>query len=447
MVNSARIFARRARHFKHATPRAESPSPKTPSGRPQRYPAATVADPQGSSDGPTPPWERPHLGVCLIGQSRHGKGFLLESLTQALVRSGHGVPEALERGARRAGTHRAAVVWSQRRRYTLVGFPNDDERLADFLASVAQADAAILVISTTHGPTEATRRWLHHAAYFGIEHVVVALVEHRDGDRGRDGESEALQDLVELETRELLRDCGLDGDSAPIIRVTAPLRPQKADAPVSPDPREQHERLAHAMLEALDRIPQPRRDDEGPVFLAIGRPPRLMTDRRGSELCGQLRSGRLAVGDTVALAGFNKSWQGAVTSIRANHHPVTVARAGEHVRVGIAGLGPRSLRQGQVLYTPDSLDLRMRVHAVLEFEAPHGIGAPPFFSAHRPRLFLHAANLTATVMSQSGETLERIEERRLDARVGFYPAIVAPPGTPLVLRDSFGTAAYGRVLG
>ena len=79
------------------------------------------------------------------------------------------------------------------------------------ITGAAQMDGAILVVSAADGPMPQTREHILLARQVGVPKIVVFL---NKADQVDDAE---LQELVEMEIRELLTEYDFPGDDTPII--------------------------------------------------------------------------------------------------------------------------------------------------------------------------------------------------------------------------------------
>ena len=93
------------------------------------------------------------------------------------------------------------------------------------VTGAAQMDGAIIVVAGTDGPMPRTREHILLARQVNVPRIVVFLNKCDLVD------DEEILDLVEMEMRELLSAYEYDGDETPIIRGSAPRRPQRR-APV-----------------------------------------------------------------------------------------------------------------------------------------------------------------------------------------------------------------------
>lgn len=76
------------------------------------------------------------------------------------------------------------------------------------ITGTSQMDAAILVIAATEGVMPQTREHLALAQAIGVKHVITYINKSDLADK-------EMQELVEMEVRELLSSYGYDGDNSP----------------------------------------------------------------------------------------------------------------------------------------------------------------------------------------------------------------------------------------
>src|SRR6185312_4857594 len=94
------------------------------------------------------------------------------------------------------------------RHYAHVDMPGHADYVKNMITGAAQVDGAILVVSALDGVMPQTREHVVLARQVGVAHIVVALNKAAAADP-------EIADLVELEVRELLADCGYPGDRTP----------------------------------------------------------------------------------------------------------------------------------------------------------------------------------------------------------------------------------------
>ena len=164
---------------------------------------------------------KPQLKVATMGHAGHGKTTLTAAINHVLSIKGRAKKEGTLQGTE---IHRTQYE-SDKRAYEHIDAPTD--RIPDTVTSAAQFDGAILVVSAADGPMEQTRDHILHARQAGVPCIVVFL---NKGDMVDDRD---LLDLIEMEVRELLSQCGFAGDDAPVINGSAlhALKARRADDP------------------------------------------------------------------------------------------------------------------------------------------------------------------------------------------------------------------------
>jgi len=118
-------------------------------------------------------------------------------------------------------------------------------------------DAGILVVSATDGAMPQTREHILLCRQVGVGTIIVFI---NKCDVAKDPE---LQELVEMEVRELLNKYEYDGDNATFIRGSALCAMNDTDPEIG-------EQKIRALLDAMDTvIPEPARDVDKPLLMSI----------------------------------------------------------------------------------------------------------------------------------------------------------------------------------
>ncbi len=117
---------------------------------------------------------RPVLHVAVIGPAGHGKSAVIGRL---LAESGSAPGDGTEHHALHTPSHDVL----------LVDDPDQSELLRDTLASIAQADAAVLVVDATERRREPSLLYGHLLKLLGIRQIVVVInkLDRIDYDAGR----------------------------------------------------------------------------------------------------------------------------------------------------------------------------------------------------------------------------------------------------------------------
>jgi elongation factor Tu len=166
---------------------------------------------------------KPHVNIGTIGHIDHGKTTLTAALCTYLAKEGlakaqkyadiDNAPEEKARGITINTTH--VEYETKNRHYAHVDCPGHADYVKNMITGAAQMDGAILVVAATDGPMPQTREHILLAGQIGVPRIVVFL---NKCDVANDPE---IQDLVEVEVRDLLKSYKFDGDGAPVIRGSA----------------------------------------------------------------------------------------------------------------------------------------------------------------------------------------------------------------------------------
>src|ERR1700709_1064937 len=333
--------------------------------------------------------KKPHVNVGTIGHIDHGKTTLTAALS-ARSQAKFGTTAQNLKGHRKGGTERDATKTvtisaahveyeSPQRHYAHVDCPGHADYIKNMITGAAQMDGAILVVSAADGPMPQTREHILLARQVGVPKIVCFLNKI---DLVDDAE---LLDLVEMEVRELLTKYGFPGDDPPIIRgssLPAFNNPSddKACEPID------------KLIAALDEyVPIPQREVDKPFLMPIEDV--FSIKGRGTVGTGRIERGQCKVGDTVEIIGLKPNKTTVVTGIEAFNKTLDSGQAGENVGVLLRGVEKDDLERGQVLCAPKSITPHTKFEAeVYVLTKEEGGGHTPFFTGHRPRLYLRTAD-------------------------------------------------------
>jgi len=166
---------------------------------------------------------KPHVNIGTIGHVDHGKTSLTAAITKVLAKSGGAtfmaydqIDKAPEEKARGITINTAHVEYeTKRRHYAHVDCPGHADYIKNMITGAAQMDGAILVVSAADGPMPQTKEHVLLAKQVNVPYIVVFLNKCDMLD------DQELQDLVEMEVRELLSSYDFPGDTVPVIRGSA----------------------------------------------------------------------------------------------------------------------------------------------------------------------------------------------------------------------------------
>jgi selenocysteine-specific elongation factor len=305
----------------------------------------------------------------------------------------------------------------------LVDVPGHERFVKAMAAGAGGVDVAILVVAADEGVMPQTREHVDICSLLGVRAGVVALTKaDLLPSLGPDG-----RQLLEEELRELCHGTFLE---------------PAAILPVSVRTGEGLEAL-RAELARLAAGLHPRPVD-GPAFLPVDRA--FTLKGFGTVVTGTLLSGRLQVGEEVALLPGSPGPL-RVRTLHAHGHELAEAQAGSRVAVNLPGLEAGAVRRGDVLVRQGELDTVRTLDVELSVLAAASSPLRP-----RARLLLHlgTAQVEASVGWMEQSPLEPGSTGLVQLRLAR--PVAALPGQRFILRGSRplpgrgATVAGGRVL-
>ena len=339
----------------------------------------------------------PHVNVGTIGHVDHGKTTLTAALTKvcAEVYGGEAsafdeidnAPEERERGITIATSHVEYV--STARHYAHVDCPGHADYVKNMITGAAQMDGAILVVSSADGPMPQTREHILLARQVGVPKIVVFL---NKADQVDDPE---LQELVEMEIRELLNEYEFPGDDTPII-VGSALKALEGDTSDIGVPAVQK------LVEELDvSIPEPARETDKPFLMPVEDV--FTISGRGTVVTGRIETGIVKTGDAIEIVGINDTTETTCTGVEMFRKSLDEGRAGENCGVLLRGIDRESVERGQVLSAPKAITPHTEFEAeIYVLSKDEGGRHTPFFKGYRPQFYVRTTDVTGEVTLPDG---------------------------------------------
>ncbi|OMI91052.1 translation elongation factor Tu [Streptomyces sp. M1013] len=379
---------------------------------------------------------KPHLNIGTMGHVDHGKTTLTAAITKVLAERGAGgttqyvsfdrIDRAPEEAARGITINIAHVEYeTDTRHYAHVDMPGHADYVKNMVTGAAQLDGAILVVSALDGIMPQTAEHVLLARQVGVDHIVVALNKADAGD-------EELNDLVELEVRELLSAHGYGGDAVPVVRVSG----LKA---LEGDPR--WTASVEALLDAVDTyVPMPERYLDAPFLLPVENV--LTITGRGTVVTGAVERGTVRVGDRVEVLGA--SVETVVTGLETFGKPMEEAQAGDNVALLLRGVARDAVRRGHVVAAPGSVVPARRFTArVYVLSTREGGRSTPLTTGYRPQFYIRTADVVGDVdlgevaVARPGDTVTMTVELGRD--------VPLETGLGFAVREGGRTVAAGTV--
>ena len=331
----------------------------------------------------------PHVNVGTVGHVDHGKTTLTAALTKvaAEVYGGDAVdfsnidnaPEERERGITIATSHVEYV--STARHYAHVDCPGHADYVKNMITGAAQMDGAILVVSAADGPMPQTREHILLARQVGVPYIVVFM---NKADQVDDPE---LQELVEMEIRDLLNEYDFPGDDTPII-VGSALKALEGDTSDIGVP------AVTKLIETLDTyVPEPERPVDGAFLMPIEDV--FTISGRGTVVTGRIETGIVNTGDALEIVGIKDTTQTTCTGVEMFRKSLDEGRAGENCGILLRGIDREEVERGQVLAKPGSISPHTKFEAeIYVLSKEEGGRHTPFFSNYRPQFYFRTTDVT-----------------------------------------------------
>ena len=381
----------------------------------------------------------PHVNVGTIGHVDHGKTTLTAALTKVCAETYGGdavafdgidnAPEERERGITIATSHVEYV--STNRHYAHVDCPGHADYVKNMITGAAQMDGAILVVSAADGPMPQTREHILLARQVGVPKIVVFL---NKADQVDDPE---LQELVELEIRELLNEYEFPGDDTPIITGSAlkALEGDSSEIGVS---------AVQKLVEELDvYVPEPERDIDKAFLMPIEDV--FTISGRGTVVTGRIESGIVKTGDALEIVGINDTTTTTCTGVEMFRKSLDEGRAGENCGVLLRGIERDAVERGQVLAQPGSITPHTEFEAeIYVLSKEEGGRHTPFFSNYRPQFYFRTTDVTGACALPDGVEMVMPGDN-VKMTVSLIAPIAMDEGLKFAIREGGRTVGAGVV--
>ena len=278
------------------------------------------------------------LRIVIVGHVDHGKSTLVGRLLHDTGSLPEGKFEQIQAVCRRRGmpfewaflmdalqterdqniTIDVSQIWfrSETRSYVIIDAPGHKEFLKNMVTGAASAGAALLLIAANEGVQEQSKRHAYLLSMLGVDQVLVLINKMDLVDY-----SESIFLQIEKEYREFLERLGIH----PVRFI--PISARDGLNLVEPSNGAAAWYSGPTLLRALDRLPAPNVESDGPLRFAVQDVYRF-DERR--IIAGRIESGMLRVGDHIVFSPNHKI--SSVASIERWNAPLLdTASAGESV--------------------------------------------------------------------------------------------------------------------
>lgn len=300
--------------------------------------------------------DKTHLNIGTIGHVDHGKTTLTAAITKvqagdnkATFKDYADIDNAPEEQRRGITINAATVEYeTEARHYGHVDCPGHADYIKNMITGTAQMDGAILVVAATDGAMPQTREHLLLSKQIGIKRIVVFINKADAADK-------EMQELVEMEIRELLSELGYDGNHTPIITGSALKALEGSD-------EELGTKKIKELLKAVDEyIETPVRDLDRPFFMPIDGC--FSIPGRGTVVAGKIERGVIKKGDEVEILGYDKKWKTSVTGIEMFKKSLDRGEAGDQLGALIRGVKREEIRRGLCMGKPGTMTMHNHFEA------------------------------------------------------------------------------------
>ena len=204
-----------------------------------------------------------------------------------------------------------------------------------------------------------------------------------------------LLELVEMELRELLSEYGFPGDDTPIIQGSA-LNALNSDG--SGDDA----KPVFDLMEAVDSfVPTPKRDVDKDFLMPVEDV--FSITGRGTVATGRIESGKIKVGEEVALVGMGSEVKSVCTGVEMFRKILDAGEAGDNAGLLLRGVDKADIERGMVLAKPGSITPHTKFKAeVYVLKKEEGGRHTPFFKGYRPQFYFRTTDVTGSCELPSG---------------------------------------------
>ena len=382
---------------------------------------------------------KPHVNIGTIGHVDHGKTTLTAAITRVLAETGgatvmnyEDIDKAPEEKARGITINTAHVEYeTANRHYAHVDCPGHADYIKNMITGAAQMDGAILVVSATDGPMPQTREHVLLAKQVNVPYIVVFM---NKVDQLDDAE---LQDLVEMEVRELLNEYDFPGDDVPVVRGSA----LKA---VEGDPSAMGKGAIHALMAAVDSyIPTPVREVDKPFLMPVEDV--FSISGRGTVATGRVERGIVRTGEQVEIVGIKDTTTTTVTGVEMFRKILDEGQAGDNVGLLLRGIKREDIERGQVVAKPKSITphTKFKCEAYI-LKKEEGGRHKPFFNGYRPQFYFRTTDVTGDITLPEGTEMVMPGDR-VEMTVKLITPIAIEKQLRFAIREGGRTVGAGVV--
>lgn len=338
-----------------------------------------------------------HFILGTAGHIDHGKTSLVRGMTG---RDTDRLKEERERGI----SIESGFTWvdlPSGDRVGIVDVPGHERFIKNMLAGASGIDIVMLVIAADEGIMPQTKEHLNILSLLKIENGIVVITKI---------------DMVDDEWLEMITDSIKDGlkgtflENASIIKVSSTTK-EGIDVLLK-EITEMTQRIDSRTGEGFFRLPVDR------VFTITG---------FGTVVTGTLTAGQISEGSKVTI--YPEGIETKVRSIQIHEQPAPMAIAGQRVALNLAGVPKESIKRGDIVAFPGSMETTMMLDGRMELLKDSLVEIE---NRDRLRLHLGTAEVMCRVVLLDREVLKPGESTLVQLRL--EEPIACRKGDPFVLR-------------
>lgn len=386
--------------------------------------------------------DKPHLNVGTVGHIDHGKTTLTAAITHCLAKKGlaearnyEQIDKAPEEKARGITINTTTLEYSSfNRHYSHMDCPGHSDYVKNMITGAARMDGAILVVSAVDGVMPQTREHVLLCNSTGVKDIVCFI---NKCDLMPDPE---LQEIVEMEVREILEKYSFDAQNAKFVKGSAlcALGLGEADSPYS-------EKEIFELLEAMDTgLRVPDRPKDKPFLLSIENTFNIAG--RGCVVTGTIENGIIKGGVDAELVGISPSTlKTAVVSVETFNKTLEQGEAGDNVGCLLRGTKKEEVHRGQCLSKPGAYKAHFNFEGeIYVMNEAEGGRKKPFMTGFQPICFIRTADISTTIQFPEGRQMA-VGGDHFSAKMKMQMPLVLEAGQKFAMREGGKTVAAGII--
>jgi elongation factor Tu len=386
--------------------------------------------------------DKPHLNVGTVGHIDHGKTTLTAAITHYLAaknlaqkRDYDQIDSAPEEKARGITINTSTLEYStEKRHYSHMDCPGHADYVKNMITGAARMDGAILVVSAPDGIMPQTREHVLLCRQTGVKDIVCFI---NKCDLMPDPE---LQEIVEMEVRDILSKYDYDGDNAKFVRGSALCALGKGPADAQYGTKE-----IQQLLDVMDEnLRVPVRAKDKPFLLSIESSYNIAG--RGCVVTGTVESGVIKANAEAEIIGLQRTpVKTAVISVETFKKTLDEGEAGDNVGVLLRGVKKEEVSRGQALAAPGVYPVYYNFEGSLYvLKEEEGGRKKPFFTGFQPQCFIRTADI-ATRLTLPDDKKMAVGGDHLTAKFKLQMPLPISEGTRFALREGGKTVGAGVV--